>query len=81
MGLTCGVESVGASSGCVEVLESQLQTRMLTLIFVFGEALEGFGEGFRRILHGFLPLKYNFLRIFFENVDSVKIVLPSRPNS
>ena len=80
MGLTCGVESVGASSGTVGGLESQLQTRMLTLIFVFLCIFLRFGSDFGMILDGFGARKSDFLHSFFENVDFTKIVLPSRRN-
>ena len=72
MGLTSRVGCVGASSGTVEALESQLQTRMLTLIFVFLCIFLRFGSDFGMILDGFGARKSDFLHSFFENVDSRK---------
>ena len=83
MGLTSGVDTVEASSGCAGELEPQWRTRMLTLIFVFkcdfcrcgndlGPNLGGFGR-----LNG---RKHRFLGGFFENVDFVKIVVFPQEN-
>ena len=80
MGLLCGVECVEASSATVEALEPQLQTRMLTLIFVFLCIFLRFGNDFGMILDGFGARKSDFLHSFFENVDFTKIVLPSKRN-
>ena len=78
--MPCGVDCVGASSGRAEGLEPQLRTRMLTLIFVFGRALDGFWEGFGRILEGIWGLKFNIFRSFSENVDIAKIVVFPKGN-
>ena len=80
MGLPSGVGRVGASSGTVEALESQLQTRMLTLIFVFKCDFYRFGSDFGPILEGFWAPKFDFLHSFFENVDSVKIIVFPKEN-
>ena len=39
---------------------------MLTLIFVLGMALDGFWEGFGRILDGFLEPKIDFWDVFWN---------------
>ena len=80
MGLTSGVDCVGARSACVAGLESQLQTSMLTLIFVFKCVFFRFWSDFGMILDGFGARNFDFLHSFFENVDFTKIVLPLKRN-
>ena len=80
MGLVSGVGRVAARSACVAGLESQLQTSMLTLIFVFKCDFYRFGSDFGPILEGFWAPKFDFLHSFFENVDSVKIIVFLKEN-
>ena len=58
LGVTSGVDCVAASSGFAEALESQLQTRMLTLIFVFERDFLRFWSDFGTILGGFRGPKW-----------------------
>ena len=66
LGLVSRAGRVLASSACVEVLELPLQTRMLSLIFVVGMALEGFWEAFGGILDWFSEVSKSFFQCFFE---------------
>ena len=58
MGLVSGVGRVEASSATVEGLELPLQTRMLTLIFVFERDFFRFWNDFGAILGGFRGPKW-----------------------
>ena len=71
MDLVSGVGRVEASSVCVEALEPQLWTCMLTIIFVFGKALgailERFGSDFGRFREANkMEAKIDFREVFFR---------------
>ena len=74
MGLTCGVDCVAASSACAEVLDPPVQTRMLTLIFVFKGDFCRCGSDLGAIWGGLGKLKWKSKSIsarFFSNVFSI----------
>ena len=59
--MACGIDRL-------EALESELQTRMLILFFVFEHDFFDFGA----ILERFWALTFDCLRSFFENVNFMK---------
>ena len=66
MGSTSGVDCVAASSGCVEALEPQLQTRMLTLIFFSNAIFFDVGAFLERFWNDFGGVSDSKIRFFAQ---------------